>query len=173
VPTGAAAATARFAAVDVPLTDDDPATSVLAGDRRRRLLGAVRTLPEPQWRVVACWYFLDLDEAAITTALGLPAGTVKSRLHRALRRLRKYLTSDGTEALERLGILGDAGTETTEVEAADSDVAVSDCDTPLAGWWWALPGRVAGVALGSLRRPALVWLSRRRDAAPRIELIDA
>jgi hypothetical protein len=114
VPTGAAAATARFAAVDVPLTDDDPATSVLAGDRRRRLLGAVRTLPEPQWRVVACWYFLDLDEAAITTALGLPAGTVKSRLHRALRRLRKYLTSDGTEALERLGILGDAGTETTE-----------------------------------------------------------
>lgn len=96
------AATARLAAVDLPLTDDDPATSALAGDRRRRLLAAVRALPDPQRRVVVCRFFLDLDEASTAVALDLPAGTVKSRLHRALKRLRKHLASDGTEAAHEI-----------------------------------------------------------------------
>jgi hypothetical protein len=78
------------------------------------------------------------------------------------------------EVLERMGVIGEGtATETPGVDAADSDLAGSEDDTLLAGWWWALPGAVAGVALGSLRRPALVWLSRRRDSAPHIELIDA
>jgi RNA polymerase sigma-70 factor (ECF subfamily) len=42
---------------------------------------------------VTCRYLLDLDEAETAAVLGWPRGTVKSRLHRALKRLR-----DGMEA---------------------------------------------------------------------------
>ena len=41
--------------------------------------------------VVTCRYLLDLSEAETAAALGIPAGTVKSRLHRGLRRLRDRL----------------------------------------------------------------------------------
>jgi RNA polymerase sigma-70 factor (ECF subfamily) len=44
--------------------------------------------------VIACRYFLDLDERETATALALPAGTVKSRVHRALRRLQRELSPD-------------------------------------------------------------------------------
>ena len=39
--------------------------------------------------MVACRYLLELSEAETATALQIPAGTVKSRLHRALSILRK------------------------------------------------------------------------------------
>ena len=71
----------------------DPVRSVLATDRRARLLGSVRELPEPYRLVVTCRYLLDLDEAETATVLGWPRGTVKSRLHRALTRLRAELGS--------------------------------------------------------------------------------
>jgi RNA polymerase sigma-70 factor (ECF subfamily) len=41
--------------------------------------------------VIAARYFLGLSEAETATALSLPAGTVKSRLSRALARLREGL----------------------------------------------------------------------------------
>jgi RNA polymerase sigma-70 factor (ECF subfamily) len=41
--------------------------------------------------VVTCRYLLDLDEAETATVLGWPRGTVKSRLHRALRHLSDLL----------------------------------------------------------------------------------
>jgi len=40
---------------------------------------------------VTCRYLLDLSEAETAAALGIPVGTVKSRLHRGLRRLRADL----------------------------------------------------------------------------------
>ncbi|TDC54616.1 RNA polymerase sigma factor [Jiangella ureilytica] len=70
---------------------DDPATSALSAERRAELVAAVRALPEPQQRVVVCRYLLDLDEEETATVLGWPRGTVKSRLYRALRRLRAGL----------------------------------------------------------------------------------
>ncbi|MBB5785611.1 RNA polymerase sigma factor [Jiangella mangrovi] len=70
---------------------DDPAASALTAERRAELLAAVRTLPEPQQRVVVCRYLLDLDEEETATVLGWPRGTVKSRLYRALRKLRAGL----------------------------------------------------------------------------------
>ncbi|SDU57756.1 RNA polymerase sigma factor [Jiangella alkaliphila] len=72
-------------------TADDPATTALADERRTELVAALRELPEPHQRVVACRYLLDLDEEETATVLGWPRGTVKSRLHRALRRLRTQL----------------------------------------------------------------------------------
>jgi RNA polymerase sigma factor (sigma-70 family) len=69
----------------------DPSTVLLSGERRSELLAAVCALPEPHRLVVTCRYLLDLDEGETATVLGWPRGTVKSRLHRALRRLRKEL----------------------------------------------------------------------------------
>lgn len=41
--------------------------------------------------VIACRYLLDLSEEETASALGCPRGTVKSRLSRALGRLRAGL----------------------------------------------------------------------------------
>ena len=79
------------------LLDDrmrDPADQVLQDDRRRGLLTAVRELPDPLRKVVTCRYFLDLGEAETATVLGLPRGTVKSRLSRGLGRLRSAISDD-------------------------------------------------------------------------------
>jgi len=77
----------EFAApLDVVL---DPAEETVSLERRAELLSAVRGLPEPQRLVVTCRYLLELDEQETAVVLGWPRGTVKSRLHRALERLRK------------------------------------------------------------------------------------
>jgi RNA polymerase sigma factor (sigma-70 family) len=50
---------------------------------------AVVRLPPRQRAVVALRYWNDLSEAEIVDYLGWPAGTVKSTLHRALKRLKE------------------------------------------------------------------------------------
>jgi RNA polymerase sigma-70 factor (ECF subfamily) len=69
----------------------DPAAEALSAARRRALLDAVSSLPADQRDVVACRYLLELSEAETAQALDLPAGTVKSRLHRALGALREVM----------------------------------------------------------------------------------
>ncbi|MEV5964433.1 RNA polymerase sigma factor [Kribbella sp. NPDC051952] len=69
----------------------DPAEEAVSLERRTELLAAVRALPDPMRRVVTCRYLLDLDEQETAAVLGWPRGTVKSRLHRALGRLREAL----------------------------------------------------------------------------------
>jgi RNA polymerase sigma factor (sigma-70 family) len=72
----------------------DPASEAMSRERREMLLAAVRQLPEVQRLAVVCRYFLELDEEETAAMLGWPRGTVKSRLHRALRRLRTKLAED-------------------------------------------------------------------------------
>jgi RNA polymerase sigma factor (sigma-70 family) len=67
----------------------DAADEALDAVRRDRLLADVRQLPAELREVVVCRYLLELSEKETATALGLRAGTVKSRLHRALARLRE------------------------------------------------------------------------------------
>ena len=59
-----------------------------------QLIAALRHLPPRQREVVACRYLLELTEAETAAVLGCAAGTVKSRLSRALERLRTDLGSD-------------------------------------------------------------------------------
>ncbi|GLZ34483.1 RNA polymerase sigma factor [Lentzea sp. NBRC 105346] len=67
-----------------PVDHDDPAD--LVGDSR--LLDAVKRLPEKDRQVITCRYLLDLTEAETAQTLNIARGTVKSRLSRALGKLR-------------------------------------------------------------------------------------
>lgn len=58
---------------------------------RDALLAAVAHLGEERRVVVAMRYFCDLDPPEIAEALGIPVGTVSSRLSRALSELRAHL----------------------------------------------------------------------------------
>jgi RNA polymerase sigma-70 factor (ECF subfamily) len=70
----------------------DPAPSpeerVLAADQRRLLLDALDILPEDDRLVIGARYLLELSEAEMAGAFGIARGTVKSRLSRAMSRLR-------------------------------------------------------------------------------------
>jgi RNA polymerase sigma factor (sigma-70 family) len=68
-----------------------PEYLVLNAERNRDLLAALRRLSDEDRTVIAMRYFLNLDEAEMATALGRPKGTVKSRLSRALKRMRAEL----------------------------------------------------------------------------------
>ncbi len=61
------------------------------------VLGAIGALP-PAYRTVASLSFVeDLPYAEIADALRLPVGTVRSRLHRARRKLRRLLAATAEE----------------------------------------------------------------------------
>lgn len=59
-----------------------------------RLLQAVRLLGDDQRLAVALRFFLDLSLPEIAVATGWPLGTVKSRIHRAMSRLRLLLQDE-------------------------------------------------------------------------------
>jgi RNA polymerase sigma-70 factor (ECF subfamily) len=60
-------------------------------ETHEELKAALRRLPHKQRDVVACRYLLELSEEETAQILGLRPGTVKSRLSRALDRLRTEL----------------------------------------------------------------------------------
>jgi RNA polymerase sigma-70 factor (ECF subfamily) len=68
-----------------------PESALLSAERREELLTALNHLRSEDREVIACRYFLDLSEEDTAAALGWKRGTVKSRLSRALDRLRAEL----------------------------------------------------------------------------------
>ncbi|MFC7489296.1 MULTISPECIES: RNA polymerase sigma factor [unclassified Knoellia] len=73
------------------VADSDPAEVAVVHERRETLLAAIRALPEDLREVVTCRYLLELSEIETAESLGIPNGTVKSRLRRGLTRLREEL----------------------------------------------------------------------------------
>ena len=71
-----------------------PEAALLAGERRATLLAALSQLSERDRTVIACRYLLELSEAETAATLGVRPGTVKSRLSRALDRLREEVGED-------------------------------------------------------------------------------
>ncbi len=55
---------------------------------------AIDRLPQKMRTTVILHYFHGLDEARTAEALGIPVGTVKSRLHQAKKKLRKELRDE-------------------------------------------------------------------------------
>lgn len=80
-----------------PVIQDDPADTppeptpdalVVATERDARVREAMKSLPPDQAEVVRMSFFQDKAHSEIARDLGLPLGTVKSRLRLALARLR-------------------------------------------------------------------------------------
>ena len=72
-----------------------PESDVMEQERRRELLDALESMSDVDREVIGLRYFLDLGEAEMAGALDVPAGTVKSRLARAMARLRAVLEERG------------------------------------------------------------------------------
>lgn len=76
------------------VSDTDPADAAVGRERREKLLAAITALPDDLRETITCRYLLELSETETATSLGIPNGTVKSRLHRGLARLREELGDD-------------------------------------------------------------------------------
>lgn len=72
----------------------DPADDALASDDRRRLAAALDALPEEFRLPVVLRDVADLDYVAIAEELGVPPGTVRSRISRGRARLAVLLAPD-------------------------------------------------------------------------------
>jgi RNA polymerase sigma-70 factor, ECF subfamily len=70
-----------------------PEAAVLAGERRQALIAGLARLGDADREVITLRYLLELSEAEAAAALDVPVGTVKSRLSRALERLRVALAA--------------------------------------------------------------------------------
>ncbi|HLN60314.1 MAG TPA: RNA polymerase sigma factor [Symbiobacteriaceae bacterium] len=66
----------------------------------RLLWDEVMLLEEHHRQVLVLRYLVDMPVEAIAELLDVPAGTIKSRIHRALGALRKRLERDGKEPLQ-------------------------------------------------------------------------
>ncbi len=83
-------------ATDRPADDaaPSPEAAVLAAEERRALLSALERLGPDERLIIGCRYLLELSEGETAEAIGIPRGTVKSRLSRALRRMRTTMASE-------------------------------------------------------------------------------
>jgi RNA polymerase sigma-70 factor, ECF subfamily len=85
-----------------------PEAAALEQERQRELLDAMSLLRPEDRLVIAYRYWLEMSEAEMAEALGCARGTVKSRLSRALGRLRKVLVRTGAQAGSSGGLAGGA-----------------------------------------------------------------
>ena len=76
----------------LPSREPGPEASALIGDRRRAVQKAVDKLPEDLRTVVVLSVYEQLRYQEISSILGIPVGTIKSRRHAANAILRKELS---------------------------------------------------------------------------------
>ena len=79
---------------DLPDAIDEsvaPDESLSGGERGERVRQALRTLPPDQITVIELSFFEDAPHGEIAKALGIPLGTVKSRIRIAMTKLRALL----------------------------------------------------------------------------------
>jgi RNA polymerase sigma factor (sigma-70 family) len=75
----------------------DPAERVVTDAERDAVIAAVNRLRRDDRLVIALRHFEQMGEAEMAEVLGCATGTVKSRLSRAMARLRAQLSDDSTE----------------------------------------------------------------------------
>ena len=86
-----------------PAANPGPDAVAEQNEEHAAVRSAIARLPGEQRRVLVLRYYSELTVPGIARATGLAQGTVKSRLHRALARLR--------EMLEVEGLAGERGAE--------------------------------------------------------------
>jgi RNA polymerase sigma-70 factor (ECF subfamily) len=97
-------AMARLAAQRLPPLDlaDQVSVAVDAADAWPRVAAAVASLPEPERDALMLHVWEGLSYEDVADALGVPVGTVRSRLHRARGRLRELVAASGREESENI-----------------------------------------------------------------------
>jgi RNA polymerase sigma factor (sigma-70 family) len=85
------AAVERFHALPLPRDQEDALETVAGKELRSALAGAIGQLSDKQREVVELYLVEELSAAATASVLGVPEGTVKSRLADARTRLRALL----------------------------------------------------------------------------------
>jgi len=83
----------RAAEIAGPAVEPSPEQGYLAAEQSRALFAAINRLRDEDREVIGARFLLELSEAETAEALGLAKGTVKSRLSRALARLREELAA--------------------------------------------------------------------------------
>ena len=84
----------RVAAMAPDPVRPDPESEAITESERELVLAALNQLGRDDRLVIALRYFEHMTEAEMAHALDCPAGTVKSRLSRALERLRHHLSEE-------------------------------------------------------------------------------
>jgi RNA polymerase sigma-70 factor (ECF subfamily) len=76
-------------------TDGSPSKRVARSEEQRLLLSGLRRLPLEMQVILQLYYWDELGIAEIAHALGIPGGTVKSRLFRARELVKEAIASVG------------------------------------------------------------------------------
>lgn len=82
--------------VQVPSTEN----TTDANRRAQQLWQAVRHLPHSDQEIIYLRHFLEVSEAEASEVLGIALGTVKSRTHRALAKLKNVIEQEFPELKE-------------------------------------------------------------------------
>ena len=94
----------QTSAAGITPQDDDPLSGTIARMTADQVAAALASLPD-DYRVVCTLYFMDdLAYQEIADIVGIPVGTVRSRLHRGRKMLQKQLWHTAHD----LGIVGTA-----------------------------------------------------------------
>jgi RNA polymerase sigma-70 factor (ECF subfamily) len=107
----------RSAAAGLPWEGEDPASQLIDRLGSERVLAAIEQLPE-EYGVVCTLYFTeDFAYHEIAAVLGIPVGTVRSRLHRGRKMLQKLLW----QAAEEAGVVGELARHTARCDDAHGE----------------------------------------------------
>ena len=89
----------HFKRLETAVSDGDaapsPEAAALGGAEREALVAALNVLPSPDREVIGYRLLLGLSENETAEVLGVRPGTVKSRLSRAMTRLRAVVGEAG------------------------------------------------------------------------------
>lgn len=78
--------------------EQSPEEQAVASDRAARVRDMVGRLPERLAQAILLRYFEELSENEVAERLGIPVGTVKSRIHHGLKQMRE------SDELQRSGV---------------------------------------------------------------------
>jgi RNA polymerase sigma-70 factor (ECF subfamily) len=93
----------RFGALRRESEAPSPDLPLVENEQARTVWSAINRLDEDDRWVLYLRYFVELDEQEIAAVLQRPAGTAKSRLHRARARLRSVIEKEFPELRENDG----------------------------------------------------------------------
>lgn len=99
--------TERFGQLMLASADNPtPERRLAEREQSERLVQAVAKLSHDEQALIALRYFLELPEIEVAQALNVPLGTIKSRLHRTLARLREIIQRDFPDLKELVELSG-------------------------------------------------------------------